>query len=169
MIVRYFCKEGKVGLLAQNLEKIGKESKYPHKRKRGDFDKQWLCETWTKMCQIETFCAKLEENDEWCDKPGLHGDPCGGRGRESREGRSYSPSNTCCIHSCENQHVTCIEQRSSLWAVASTMVATYCPHHQDLQHPVENNQNQKLYFNHPPNKNKTKRQNPNASTKKKKN
>jgi len=40
MIVRNVCKEGKVGLLAKNLEKIGKVSKYPHKRKRGDFDKQ---------------------------------------------------------------------------------------------------------------------------------
>jgi len=109
-----------------------------------------------KCVRCKLLVQNFKKTDEWCDKPGLHGDPCGGRDRESRVGRSYSPGNTCCIHSCENQRVTCIEQRSSLWAVASTMVATYCPHHQGLQHPIQNNQNQKLYFNPPSNKNKRK-------------
>lgn len=96
-------------------------------------------ETWTKnVSDAMFFVAKnrklrlmMKQN-----KPEWHDDPCGRRGRESREGHSYSPSNTCCIHSCENRHVTCIEQRSSLSAEASTMVATCCHHHQVLQHPI---------------------------------
>lgn len=45
--------------------------------------------------------------------PELLDGPYGRQGRESKEAHSCNPSNTYCIHSCENQHVTCIEQRNS--------------------------------------------------------
>lgn len=69
--------------------------------------------------------------------PELHGDPCGRQGRESREHHPYNPSSTCCIRSYGNQRATCIEQRISPWGEALAMVATCCPHHQDLQHPIK--------------------------------
>lgn len=58
------------------------------------------------------------------NKPELHDDPCDNWDKQNRELRSYNPNSTYYIHSCENQRVICIEQRSFLSIVASTMEAT---------------------------------------------
>lgn len=86
---------------------------------------------------------KLKQNNHqtmaWSSKsiPEWRGGPCGRQGRESREDHSHNPSSTYCIHSCENRHGTCNDQRSSLWAEASAKAATCCLPHQDLQHPIQ--------------------------------
>lgn len=85
---------------------------------------------------------KAEKFNQFINSPGQHGDLCGKRGRESRVHRSYNPSSTYYTRSCVNPRASCIEQRSSLSAEASTMAAIYdCPHHQDLQHPIKKKSN----------------------------
>ena len=49
---------------------------------------------------------------------------CGKPNMLSKGPHSYSPSNTCCIHSCGNLRALCIERRSLFGEVASAMVAT---------------------------------------------
>ena len=96
--------------------------------------------TRTKMCVRCKIQMKEEIFINWVmrNEPVWNDDLCGRLSRESKEHHSYNPSNTYCIHSCENQHVAYIEQRSALWAEVSTMAAICCPHHQDLQHPIQN-------------------------------
>lgn len=51
---------------------------------------------------------KIKTTPEWFD------DPCDEQDKESKVGRWCSLSNTYCIHSYENLHETCNEQRNAL-------------------------------------------------------
>lgn len=82
------------------------------------------------------------------DKPECNGGLCDKQDRENREDHSYNPNNTCYIHSCENQHVSCIEQRKLLSTMVSTMVAICYHHHQVLQHPIQKSNQKSIKTEH---------------------
>lgn len=63
-------------------------------------------------------------------KPEWQDDLCDVLNKQSREEHCYIADSTYYIHSCENQHVTCIEQRIAPSIMVSTMAATYCRPHQ---------------------------------------
>lgn len=54
--------------------------------------------------------------------------------KENKEHHSYSPSNTCCIHSCGHLREVYIEQRSWFAEEDEPMLATVYFHHLHLDH-----------------------------------
>ena len=70
-------------------------------------------------------------------EPEYNDDPCDKLDRKSIEPHSCNLSSTYCIHSCENQHDACIEQRIVLLTKVSAMEATCCLLHQAHQLPIK--------------------------------